>query len=102
MATWADRSECRSVDKSVFFGGSDEVPMSRVEVRTARSICFLCPVRRDCLEFALSNEETWGVWGGLTGSERQRSMHVYKTVAGVLAAYDEGALEQKVVLRGPR
>ena len=39
----------------------------------ARDVCWQrCPVRTDCLEAALVNGETSGVWGGLTPAERQR------------------------------
>lgn len=37
--------------------------------------CWRCPVRKECLEFALDNEVDdgeWGVWGGLTPFQRQQ------------------------------
>lgn len=46
--------------------------MSRAEVQVAKSICYLCPVRDECLDYAIRNEERWGVWGGLTTPERYR------------------------------
>lgn len=46
--------------------------MSRAEVAEARSVCGPCPVRSDCLEYALIADERWGVWGGLTAPERER------------------------------
>ncbi len=39
-------------------------------VARAKAVCAGCPVRAECLEFALANDERWGVWGGT--SERQR------------------------------
>ena len=33
-------------------------------------LCAVCPVRRECLEWALDNDEKWGVWGAKTPSER--------------------------------
>jgi WhiB family redox-sensing transcriptional regulator len=39
----------------------------------ARDICWReCPVRTDCLEAALVNGETSGIWGGYTPAERHR------------------------------
>jgi WhiB family redox-sensing transcriptional regulator len=35
-----------------------------------RQICAECPVRQQCLEFAVSNRIAYGIWGGLTGPER--------------------------------
>jgi WhiB family redox-sensing transcriptional regulator len=37
----------------------------------ARQICAQCPVRQQCLEFAVSNRIVYGIWGGLTGPERR-------------------------------
>jgi DNA invertase Pin-like site-specific DNA recombinase len=37
----------------------------------ARQICAECPVRQQCLEFAVSNRIVYGIWGGLTGPERR-------------------------------
>jgi WhiB family redox-sensing transcriptional regulator len=37
----------------------------------AKSICFECEVRMDCLAEALDNRIEWGVWGGLTERERR-------------------------------
>ena len=37
----------------------------------ARQACAQCPVRQQCLEFAVSNRIIYGIWGGLTGPERR-------------------------------
>lgn len=36
----------------------------------AKMICNLCPFKAQCAEYALAAEEEFGVWGGLTASER--------------------------------
>ena len=38
-------------------------------IETAKSICSLCPVRKECLSWALDNREIWGVWGGRDENE---------------------------------
>ena len=40
--------------------------------REAKRICSTCEVRRECLEFALENDERFGIWGGLSERERRR------------------------------
>jgi WhiB family redox-sensing transcriptional regulator len=40
--------------------------------RLAKSICSSCPVRQECLEYALSIPEPHGIWGGMNESERRR------------------------------
>jgi len=35
----------------------------------AAAICETCPIRTDCLHWALEHREAWGVWGGLSYNE---------------------------------
>lgn len=69
---WRDEAACSAanVDSSWWFPegykGQQRSP-SR-----ALAICSGCPVRRECLEYALSVPERHGVWGGMTESERRR------------------------------
>lgn len=41
-------------------------------VQTARAICAECPVQQECLEYALTHHEIFGVWGGRTERERRK------------------------------
>jgi len=46
----------------------------RRELR-AKSICRICPVGAECLDYAMTIREPYGIWGGLTEAERrQRSL----------------------------
>ncbi|NIR37006.1 MAG: WhiB family transcriptional regulator, partial [Actinobacteria bacterium] len=38
----------------------------------AKAICQVCPVQVDCLEFAMEIREPYGIWGGLTETERRQ------------------------------
>lgn len=62
--SWQGRAACRGVDPEVFF------PTAYDDAWRAKEICAGCPVRIDCLAFSLRNRERYGVWGGLTESER--------------------------------
>lgn len=55
----------------MFFGPDGERQPER-DLREARSkaLCADCPVRVDCLNYALSRPEKYGVWGGLSEEER--------------------------------
>lgn len=78
----------------VFFGTAESAPIPREDVNTARAFCYAgCPVRSECLSYALHTDEVWGVWGGLTRPERERAMEHYQTVPAVLDALDDGTLE---------
>ena len=56
---------CQS-DPSAFF------PEHGVSYYVAKQLCRLCPVKLECLEYALGANETYGVWGGLSPDERDR------------------------------
>jgi WhiB family redox-sensing transcriptional regulator len=64
--TWRQRAACRGVDPDIFYPVSDE------EAEDAKAICAQCPVQQACLEWALTNRESDGVWGGATERERRR------------------------------
>jgi WhiB family redox-sensing transcriptional regulator len=47
-------------------------PASPAEEAEALALCATCPVRAQCLEYALRNKETHGIWGGTTADQRRR------------------------------
>lgn len=64
--SWKLQARCRDADPELFF------PDKGAPVREARALCNVCPVREECLQHALDNDETFGIWGGLTLRERRR------------------------------
>jgi WhiB family redox-sensing transcriptional regulator len=68
---WRSSGACRSADPDLFFPISSSGPASK-QIARAKVICAGCRVRRECLEFALSHAQTYGIWGGTTADERQR------------------------------
>lgn len=63
--SWRSRAACRGLDPGLFF---PEIGETAAE---AKAICAQCPVARQCLDFALVNAETEGVWGGVTPRARR-------------------------------
>jgi WhiB family redox-sensing transcriptional regulator len=63
---WDDEAGCQGIDPDVFF---PERPSDLA--LEAKAICRGCPVRTQCLEFALATRLDHGVWGGLTEVERR-------------------------------
>jgi WhiB family redox-sensing transcriptional regulator len=47
-----------------------------VERNEAKNLCFSCPVRKDCLQWALEHREIWGIWGGKDEIELRRALSV--------------------------
>jgi WhiB family redox-sensing transcriptional regulator len=68
---WRSAGACLSADPDLFFPISSTGPAER-QVARAKKICAGCSVRRECLEFALSNNQIYGIWGGTTADDRQR------------------------------
>jgi WhiB family redox-sensing transcriptional regulator len=71
--SWQDMAACAGTDTQLFFAPDGEREQER-EIRRARAaaICALCPVRQQCLDYALRNSIRHGIWGGLTREGRAR------------------------------
>lgn len=61
--SWQEYAACAGEDTEMFFNE---------HWRKAKRICVGCLVQRQCLEYALENDEQHGVWGGMTTPERQQ------------------------------
>lgn len=66
--SWTDRAACRYEDPELFFPISMTGP-GRAQAEEAKAVCARCPVRRECLEYALATHQEAGIWGGLTEDE---------------------------------
>lgn len=64
---WQDKAACIGYDPDLWF---PEWPKPN-EYRQARRICSGCPVRSECLQFALESDNRYGMFGGLTPGERE-------------------------------
>jgi len=63
---WADQALCAQTDPESFFpdkGGS---------TREAKKVCAACFVQAECLDWALTTNERFGIWGGLSERERRK------------------------------
>lgn len=71
---WQQHGLCRATDSDVFFPPPrfEHKPERQLREARAKSICARCPVRTDCLDWALTTREPFGVWGGYSESERRR------------------------------
>ncbi|HET8927147.1 MAG TPA: WhiB family transcriptional regulator [Microbacterium sp.] len=63
---WQTDALCAQTDPEAFF------PEKGGSTRDAKRICTSCEVRSQCLEYALHNDERFGIWGGLSERERRR------------------------------
>jgi WhiB family redox-sensing transcriptional regulator len=63
---WQDRALCAQTDPEAFF------PEKGGSTREAKRVCRSCEVQSECLEYALDNDERFGIWGGMSERERRR------------------------------
>lgn len=63
---WQTDALCAQTDPEAFF------PEKGGSTRDAKKVCGSCNVRSQCLEYALANDERFGIWGGLSERERRR------------------------------
>ena len=64
---WMDEARCTGMT-DLFF---PEVGDSGGSVEKAKAVCSTCPVKRECLDFALDNSFMYGIWGGMSSRQRK-------------------------------
>ena len=62
---WMHRALCAQVDPELFF------PDAGINAGAAFKVCKSCEVSQECLDFALKNRITDGIWGGLPPRRRR-------------------------------
>lgn len=90
---------CADQDTSIFFSDADP------EIRQALTMCNKCPIKKDCLEDAITNNE-FGVWGGTTELMREQMRNGSNSyelweVKNDLPDIDQVANEIQVILTKP-
>jgi len=67
---WRQHAVCREEDPELFFPIGYTGPALR-QTEEAKAVCRRCPVRSECLTWALESSQDAGVWGGLGEDERR-------------------------------
>lgn len=67
--TWRHSAACRGMDANLFH---EEKPYNwtKKQLAAAKKVCASCPVSQECLNYAIENKLSLGVWGGMTYKER--------------------------------
>lgn len=64
---WVERGLCKDhPNPDLWF------PERGASVTEAKAVCRVCPVQAECLQHAIRNSETHGIWGGRSERERRR------------------------------
>lgn len=75
IGRWAGRAACAGTDPDLWFLETEG------SYREARAICAGCPVRAECLEWALETKTEHGLFGGLTARQRKQLSQASRAVA---------------------
>ena len=67
---WRDEATCRDLDPELFFPVG-VTGMAVEQIEAAKSFCRVCPSQGQCLEFAITTNQEYGVWGATTEDERR-------------------------------
>lgn len=74
--SWRLRGACRGLDPEIFYSAGEDEGVER-----AKDVCGSCVVQQQCLEYALANRESEGIWGGATEKERRRILRQRRKTA---------------------
>ena len=67
-----DRGACQAAEPELFFPVSAAGP-AVAQVVAAKAVCQGCPVRAECLRYAVRTAQDHGIWGGTTEEERRQA-----------------------------
>ena len=90
--TWMERAYCRGSSPELFYFDAGQ---SKRKNYSVAEFCSKCETRERCLEFALNNEERFGVWGGLTPAERSRILSARRKAVQLVFNQESGKFERQ-------
>jgi len=75
---WRARAACSDVDPDLFFPIGVTGP-AIPQIAAAKAVCARCEVRAQCLEFAISTNQEYGIWGGASEEERRALRRAWRS-----------------------
>jgi WhiB family redox-sensing transcriptional regulator len=79
--TWMDRAACRTkatdpdevrANVNRFFPSKSAPPQRAAQIAAAKQVCADCPVKTECLAYAEKTHVQFGIFGGLTETDRRK------------------------------
>lgn len=90
---WAERGTCRAA-------APDDLFVEGAAQQRAKVVCTGCPVRTECLAYALDHRVEYGIWGGMTERERRALLRRRPTVTSWRRLLETARTEHENHLRG--
>jgi WhiB family redox-sensing transcriptional regulator len=76
---WRKHALCRDTDPDLFFPVGT-TGQALIQIDRAKQVCNQCPVKTDCLDFALETNQDSGIWGGTSEEERRKLRREYVAI----------------------
>ena len=68
--TWRVDAVCKDTDPELFFPVGT-TGQALLQIDRAKQVCDECPVKIECLDFAIETNQDSGIWGGTSEEERR-------------------------------
>lgn len=90
--TWRRSALCRDTDPELFFP-IGTTGQALLQISRAKEVCCECPVKFECLDFAMETNQDTGIWGGTSEEERRQMRRevAARARAARLAAHQSAA-----------
>ena len=73
---WIEHAACAGMDPELWYPPErQQDALTKRRIRIAKTACAECPVRFECLVYALRTGQRYGIWGGLMTKERAASVY---------------------------
>lgn len=79
--SWTYRAACKGEPTDLFFLDKEDQASNILKLKAIKPLCGGCPVKKECLTYAVDNHITYGIWGGYTGTQRRRFKRVRRQQA---------------------
>lgn len=68
---WRSDAVCSSEGSASLFFPVGVTGSAEVQIHEAKNVCTDCPVKSECLTFAITTNQEYGIWGGTSEEERR-------------------------------
>ncbi len=65
--SWKEKALCKRLTQYFFFDDQRVLTTkAKTKIEAIRELCEVCPVKQECYQYAVNNDEKFGIWGGVS------------------------------------
>lgn len=83
---WRSAAACSDSNNTSLFFPVGVTGAAEIQIRQAKAVCVECPVKAECLDFAITTNQEYGIWGGTSEEERRVLRRVWRAEQRALRA----------------